>query len=69
MMFVMIIVGLKQKLGDLQATCDAQHEELCLLHRDMRVTRTRVNMKSTIRLKRLQICMSYLVMNVGVLHK
>ncbi|KAL2652530.1 hypothetical protein R1flu_020658 [Riccia fluitans] len=33
--------GLKVRLGDLQATCDLQHDELCALRRDIRVTRTR----------------------------
>ncbi|KAL3684362.1 hypothetical protein R1sor_002384 [Riccia sorocarpa] len=32
---------LKVRLGDLQATCDLQHDELLTLRRDIRVTRTR----------------------------
>ncbi|CAM6091680.1 unnamed protein product [Calypogeia fissa] len=33
--------GLRTRLGDLQATCDLQHDELCLLRRDIRVAHTR----------------------------
>lgn len=34
--------GLKRRVSQLEATCEMQQEELTLLRRDMRVTRTRV---------------------------